>query len=142
MLREYTPKDFDAIIDVWLKASKLVHPFLSLEFLDQEVMNIKEIYIPNSETWVYEHNGSVIGFISIVSDEIGAIFLHPQHHGKGYGKAMMDKAVSLKGTLEVDIFKENTLGADFHFRYGFTLVKEYTHWDTGNQLLRLAYTPE
>ena len=52
----------------------------------------------------------------------------------------MDKAQALHGDLEVEVFKENSIGCAFYFRYGFELLKETLHEPTGQQLLRLGFT--
>lgn len=142
MIREYKNSDFQDLINAWLAASKLAHPFLSQDFLDQEIINIRDIYLPNADTYVFEKDGKVIGFIALIGNEVGAIFLDPTFHGQGIGKAMMDHATNIRGWLELDVFKENKVGQRFYFGYGFQVVKEHMHEDTGNMLLRLKYQPD
>ena len=79
---------------------------------------------------------------SFMTDEVGAIFLQPECHGKGAGKALMDKAQEIHGDLEVEVFKENAIGRKFYSRYGFSLVEEKLHEPTGQQMLRLKFTAE
>jgi putative acetyltransferase len=141
MIRDYQPADFDQLINAWLKASKLAHPFLSDGFLKKEIDNIRDIYIPNTETIVYEHGGTVIGFLSLMRDEVGAIFLDPHYHGQKIGKALMDHAAGIRQRLELDVFKENHIGQKFYFRYGFKVSHEHMHEETGNMLLRVVFNP-
>lgn len=82
-------------------------------------------------------DGKLEGFIALMGNEVGAIFLQPAHHGKGAGKALMDKAQELHATLEV--FKENSIGCKFYSRYGFEHLEEKLHEPTGRPLLRLRY---
>jgi len=110
------------------------------EFIAQERKNVAEIYLPNTDTWVIEFNGEVKGFIALMGNEVGAIFLQPEHHGKGAGKSLMDKAQELHGDLEVEVFKENSIGRKFYSQYGFELLEEKLHEPTGQQLLRLKFT--
>ncbi|UTW56313.1 GNAT family N-acetyltransferase [Kordiimonas sp. SCSIO 12610] len=141
MIRDYQSADFNQLISAWLAASKLAHPFLTEEFLRKEIANIRDIYIPNTETAVYQHGDTVIGFISLMGDEVGAIFLDPKYHGQKIGKALMDHAADQRNRLELDVFKANHIGQQFYFRYGFQKLYEHMHEETGNMLLRLAYTP-
>ena len=53
---------------------------------------------------------------------------------------MMDKAQALHGDLEVQVFVKNSIGVDFYFKYGFQLMAEKTHEQTGEQLLRLKFS--
>ena len=87
-----------------------------------------------------EFDGEVEGFISLMGNEVGAIFLQPQCHGRGAGRALMDKAQELHGNLEVEVFKVNKIGRKFYSRYGFTQLEEKLHEPTGQMLLRLKYT--
>lgn len=127
MIREYQIKDTDALVAVWRSASELAHPFLNEGFLAQEEKNLRTIYLPNAETWVVEDNETPIGFIALIEDEIGGLFLNPSFHGKGWGKAMVDHAVDLKGSLRVEVFERNTIGRRFYDRYGFDETGRYWH---------------
>ena len=140
LVREYAPDDLADILSAWEAASALAHPFLTKQFLDQERINIPELYLPNAETWVVEDSGRVIGFIALIGNEVGAIFVHPEFHGTGAGRALMDKAQALRGDLEVEVFKDNAIGRKFYVRYGFEQLAETTHEPTGNALLRLKYS--
>lgn len=110
------------------------------EFIAQERKNVAEIYMPNTDTWVAEIDGKVEGFIALMGNEVGAIFLQPECHGKGIGKALMDKAQELHGDLEVEVFKENSIGRKFYSHYGFEQLEEKLHEPTRQQVLRLKFT--
>jgi len=140
MIRKYKTKDVEAVVSSWRIASELAHPFLPKEFLDQEADNVRNVYLVYAETWVTEINGSVVGFIALVDDEIGGLFLDPSYHGQGLGKAMVDKAVAEKGRyLKVEVFKENMIGRGFYETYGFTEVEECLHEGSGQSTLRMTY---
>ena len=138
-IRQYEETDLEAVLSSWEKATRLAHPFMSDDFIAQERINVAEKYLPNTDTWVVEIGGNVEGFIALMGNEVGAIFLMPNFHGKGAGKALMDKAQELHGDLEVEVFKENTIGRKFYSHYGFIQVEEKKHEPTGQQLLRLKF---
>jgi putative acetyltransferase len=139
-IRQYEVSDLDAVLSSWENATRLAHPYLTEEFLAQERINTAEIYLPNTDTWVIEIEGEVVGFIALMGNEIGGFFVHPAHHGKGAGKALMDKAQELHGYLEVEVFKENPIGRRFYSRYGFVHLENKSHEPTGQQVLRLKFT--
>jgi putative acetyltransferase len=141
-IRQYESHDLDGILSAWENASSLAHPFLGKEFLVQERKNIPEVYLPIADTWVVVIDNAVVGFIALIGNEVGAIFLQPECHGQGAGKALMDKARDLHGDLEVEVFAENPIGRKFYTRYGFVLLEEKLHEQTGQQVLRLKYTAE
>ena len=140
-IRRYEVSDLDAVLSTWETATRLAHPFMSDEFIVQERINVAEVYMPNTETWVVEVAGNVEGFIALIGNEVGAIFLQPKFHGKGLGKALMDKAQAIHGDLEVEVFKTNSIGRKFYSRYGFEFMEEKLHELTGQQVLRLKFSP-
>ncbi len=141
-IRQYTSADLSGVQISWENASRIAHTFLSEEFLAQERENIKTIYIPNSDTWVAELEGEVVGFLSLMGNEVGAIFLEPRCHGTGIGKALMDKAQAIHGDLEVEVFEANPIGRKFYDRYGFVLMESKHHEETGQTMLRLRFTAD
>ncbi|MCW9030182.1 MAG: GNAT family N-acetyltransferase [Gammaproteobacteria bacterium] len=140
IIRKYKETDLDAVLSSWELATRLAHEFMTDEFIAQERKNVAEIYLPNTDTWVAEIDGEVKGFISLIGNEVGAIFLKPDYHGQGIGKALMDKAQELLENLEVEVFRQNTIGRNFYSKYGFEQIKETFHEPTGQQLLRLKFT--
>lgn len=139
-IRQYKNQDLNAVLSTWESASRLAHPFMSDSFIAQALIDIVDIYIPKTETWVAELKGEVIGFISLMGNAIGALFLQPAHHGQGIGKALMDKAQALHGDLEVEVFKENAIGRKFYDRYGFLPSQESYHEPTGQWALTMTFT--
>ena len=139
-IRQYEEADLESILSSWEVATRLAHDFMTDDFITQERKNIAEIYIPNTDTWVVEIEDEVKGFIALIGNEVGAIFLQPDFHGKGAGKALMDKAHEIHGDLEVEVFKANTIGRKFYAQYGFEPLEEKLHEPTGQQVLRLKFT--
>jgi putative acetyltransferase len=139
-IRQYEDTDLEAVLSAWESATRLAHPFMTDAFIAQERKNVAELYLPNTDTWVVELSAEVKGFIALMGNEVGAIFVQPECHGKGAGKALMDTAQALHGNLEVEVFKANTIGRKFYARYGFEQLDEKLHEPTGQQVLRLKYT--
>ncbi len=146
LIRKFEDSDLDAVLSAWENASQIAHPFLSAAFLAEERRNIPSVYLPQAETWVIEQAGEVIGFISLLGNEVGALFVQPAFHGIGAGKALMDKAQERHGNLEVEVFAKNMIGRRFYEKYGFEFMGKKMHEETGYYLLRLKFagseTPE
>lgn len=139
-IRKYQDDDLSDLMSAWESASQLAHPFLTAEFQDQVRHDIPNLYLPNAETWVTERDGVVIGFLSLIGNEIGAIFVHTKHHGTGAGRALMEKAMELHDELEVEVFTQNSIGREFYSKAGFELMNESLHEPTGEKVLRLKFT--
>jgi putative acetyltransferase len=138
-IRQYIDSDLAEVVSAWESATRLAHPFMTEEFLAQERKNLPELYLPNADTWVAEIDGAVVGFIALIGNEVGAIFVQPTHHGEGAGLALMNKAQEIHGELEVEVFAENTIGRRFYAKFGFKQLEEKLHEATGRKLLRMKF---
>ena len=137
MIRKYQPADGEDVLNVWARASALAHPFLSQDFLERERHRIPDVYLPKAETWVWEADGHVVGFISLLGNEVGAIFVDPAFHRSGIGRKLMDRARALRGELEVEVFERNLLGRAFYAKLGFEIMRQKVHNQTGFEVMRL-----
>jgi putative acetyltransferase len=142
VIREYRDSDQDAVIEVWFSASQVAMPFLSETFLMEERDKLRLVWLPIAETWVFEIVGTVAGFISLLGNEVGAIFVHPSVQGRGIGRALMDHAFALRDSLILDVFRENLVGRRFYDSYGFRVDHEHVHERTGHVQMRLVYAPD
>lgn len=137
MIRKHTEQDLEQIINVWYQASTLAHPFLSSIFVEKVKSDMTNIYIPNSETWVYEIDKTIVGFISMLDNEIGGLFVLPNNHSKGIGTKLVDFIKNEHLELEVEVFEKNLIGRAFYDKYGFKRIKKIDHKESGNKILRL-----
>lgn len=142
MIRKYQAPDLQAVMDIWYRASLIAHPFLDDAFLQAERQEIVEKHMPSVETWVYEWESRIVGFIALLDCEVGAIFVDPQYQRQGIGRALMDHARDLRGNLELDVFKENRIGRAFYDHYGFKVIAEHLHEASGQLQLRLRLEGE
>ncbi|WP_369757734.1 GNAT family N-acetyltransferase [Falsihalocynthiibacter sp. CO-5D18] len=138
MIRKYKTEDTEALITIWDHAEPLAHPFLSADVRGQVREDMRNIYLPNAETWVLENGGAPVGFIAMIDKEIGGLFLDPSQQGKGMGRQMVDHVVSLKGPLTVEVFKDNKIGLLFYKHYGFEVVGEGAFDASGDETFKMA----
>ena len=138
MIRQYREDDTDALVSVWREANLLAHPFLSKAFVAQVAEDMRNIYLPKAETWVVEDNRIPVGFIALAGDEIGGLFLEPSFHGKGFGTALVDHAISLHGPLRVEVFEKNIIGRRFYDRYGFVETERYDHEPSSEVTIKMV----
>ena len=139
MIRAYQDEDIESVLSVWYNATIAATPFLSAAFLEQERRNIREIYIPNTITWAYEKDDEVVGFIAMMGNEVGAIFVDPVLHGTGIGAKLMNHVAEVHDELEVEVFERNKIGSTFYDKYGFKEISSYMHDKTGEKMLRLKF---
>ena len=118
----------------------MAQPFLDAAFVEKVKKDMKDIYLPNAETWVFEENNVVIGFISMIGNEIGGLFVSPDQHSKGVGTRLVDFIGEYHRELEVEVFKDNKIGRGFYDKYGFKMMKEYFHEESNQVLLRMKFS--
>jgi len=139
MIRKYIEEDIEEIMSIWIQASNLAHPFLDSTFVNKVKNDMRNVYIPNSETWVYEENNSVIGFISMIGNEIGGLFVLPDNQSNGIGTKLVDFILHIHKELEVEVFEKNVIGRAFYDKYGFEQIKKYLHTESNSEVLRLKF---
>ena len=139
-IRKYQERDLGGVLSSWENDSILAHPFLTSEFIGKERQNIVKVHLPRADTWLAESKGNVVGFIALLGNEVGAIFVEPEYHGNGVGTSLMNRAQEIHGDLEVEVFTENSIGRRFYASYGFVPLAEKIHEETGNKVLRLKFT--
>lgn len=140
MIREYQSSDIKHIEEIWLKASAISQSFLTSSFTESERQKLSSVYIHQTDTWVYEEKNQVIGFIAMIDNEIGALFIDPSSHRQGIGSLLVDFVAMLHEILEVEVFKKNTMARAFYKKFGFKPVKEHFHKEADQELIRLRYT--
>jgi len=140
MIRKHKEQDLEQIINIWHQSSTIAHPFLSASFVEKVKSDMTNIYVPNSDTWVYEIDNSIVGFISMLDNEIGGLFVLPNNQSKGIGSKLVDFIKKEHSVLEVEVFEKNLIGRAFYDKYGFERIKKYKHEESGNDVLRLNLT--
>ena len=139
MIRPYTDEDLGELLDVWYRASLIAHSFLSNKFFETERRQIAERWLPMAETTVYQIDGRVVGFVSLIGNEVGAIFIDPDYQRRRIGRALMDGARDSRPFLELSVFEANPTGRSFYDAYGFEFVDRHVNEATGQPELRLRF---
>jgi putative acetyltransferase len=136
MIREFRDDDLDVILNIWLQTSINAHSFVEPEFWEAQVDNMRTIYIPASETYVFENNSKVIGFYSLHENTLAAIFVCPEFQGRGFGKGLLSHAKRQRDVLTLNVYKENESSYQFYLSQGFSVISEQADQHTGH----LEYT--
>lgn len=136
-IRRFHPDDTETVIAVWLDASKVATPFLSSDFLGKTRKQIREVWLPTAEKWVFDAGEGVQGFIALIGNEVGGLFVHPSAQGQGIGRALMDWASLQHEPLLTEVFADNHAGLRFYEQYGFRETNRYFHKPTEQTMIRM-----
>lgn len=136
-IRPYRPTDTRRLLAIWEAASRRGHPFLSEAFIEEERERVRDEYLPMAETWVAVEGGRPVGFLALVEGMIGGLFVDPEYHRRGIGRALAVFAVKLRPDLELEVFEENTRAIAFYEAMGFRATGSYLHEPSGHRMLKM-----
>jgi ribosomal protein S18 acetylase RimI-like enzyme len=75
--------------------------------------------------------GEQAGFISLMEDFIGGLFVSPRHQGYGIGRLLVAHALALKGQLQLEVYTANDRACAFYRALGFEEVSRRPCDDQG-----------
>lgn len=131
MIRKLENKDINIIMDIWLKSTIKAHNFIDENYWRKNYNNVKNIYIPISDTFVYEDNGRIKGFISIINNDfIGALFVDVNSQGMGIGSKLIDYAINIYENLSLSVYKDNENAFAFYKNKNFKILSEEVNKET------------
>jgi len=118
-IRPYRADDKSRLLLIWRAASEVGHPFFSKDQLDEQQRLVGEVYLSIAETWVAQDDGEPVGFIGLLDSFIGGLFVSPEAHGRGIGRALIAHALERKHSLELEVYARNENAVGFYRRLGF-----------------------
>ena len=119
MIRRAIPADSSRLIEVWESAVRKTHLFLTEADIQFYLPQVRDIYLPALEVWLFEKDAEVVGLIGLDGNKVEMLFVDPAYHGKGIGKALLAHAQHLKGKLSVDVNEQNPAALAFYLHCGF-----------------------
>ena len=133
MIRSIENKDIDKIMNIWLRSTIKAHDFIQKEYWEKNYNIVKDIYIPMAETFVFEDEECIKGFISIINNKfIGALFVDIDFQNSGIGKKLINHVTDRYKNLNLAVYKENKKSVDFYINRGFKITKEQINEDSGH----------
>ncbi|KEQ29832.1 hypothetical protein N180_06225 [Pedobacter antarcticus 4BY] len=138
------PEHEDRIVSIWLEASKVAHHFIPASYWDEHVEEMRTIYLPSSQTYVYEDQQTldILGFISMIDNYVAAVFVSPGFHRQGIGTVLLDFAKSRYRELDLGVYVKNKKAIAFYTKNGFLPVMQKLEENTGEMELVMLYRGE
>ncbi|MFV0422967.1 GNAT family N-acetyltransferase [Oleidesulfovibrio sp.] len=119
IIRAYRQEDQSAVLDIWLAASRVGHPFFSEAELLRQYGIVRDQYLHAAEIWIAENETGPAGFIAMLGPMIGALFVAPEQHGKGIGSQLISAMQKKYGEIEVGVLQPNASAHHFYCNCGF-----------------------
>lgn len=118
-LRKSTPADGARVMEVWRRAVDATHRFLTPQDrrdIDTEVA----AFLPSALLdLAVDESGRVIGFMLLEGNRMEALFVDPDCHRRGVGRALVEHALGRHAVLATDVNEQNAEALSFYERLGF-----------------------
>lgn len=123
-IRKMENKDVEILADLWLTTSLESHDFIPKNYWIRNRSLMVEKYLPNSEVYVADKNGIILGFIALIENHIASIFVDIKEQGKGIGRLLLNYAQNLRTELNLNVYQKNKKSIEFYKSKKFIIVSE------------------
>lgn len=120
-------EDRPRLLAIWCAAVDATHHFLTPEDRAAIEVLVATEYLPAAELLVAEREGAIVGFAGASGRHVDALFVDPQAHGRGVGRALMAAA----GAESVDVNEQNPGAIAFYRALGFAVAGRSEQDDGG-----------
>ncbi len=115
--------EHEEITKVWDSSVRATHHFISEEYLNYLKPLIKNEYLSSVQLFTLKDaQGVVLGFIGVDEDKVEMLFIHPAAIGKGYGKKLLEFAITELKINKVDVNEQNIAAISFYEHMGFKSI--------------------
>lgn len=122
-IRPGTPADVPRALAIWRAAVDATHGFLTPEHRAEIDLLVAGQFLPNAPLWLVEDaDGVVQGWLAMDGEMIDALFVDPAVHGRGFGTALLDHALTLSPAATVDASEQADNALLFYLARGFVAV--------------------
>ena len=123
MIREAQRSELPAILELWLASTTWGHPFIKANYWRDCIPLVRDAYLANAQNWVWEEDGKLLGFVSIMEGRfLAAMFVAPKAVRRGIGKALMQYVQQRYPHLMLEVYQKNQPAIDFYRAQGFHIV--------------------
>ena len=120
MIRLFNLEDLDDVMKIWFDANLEVHNFIDKDYFISNYSYVKE-QMKQSNIFVYENNGKILGFIGIDNGFIQGIFVSKTSRSKGIGKKLIDYCKEKYSTLSLKVYEKNKRAINFYKNQEFRI---------------------
>ena len=121
--RASRPEDCERLFEIWHGAVLATHHFLAFEDFAFFSGLVRDQYLPNAAlTVACDEQDSPIGFVGMTGCKVDALFVAPERHGEGVGRALIESTEPGCPRLSVDVNEQNEGALRFYERVGFRRI--------------------
>jgi ribosomal protein S18 acetylase RimI-like enzyme len=144
-LTQALDSDADEIADVYLASRADALPYVRRVHTDIEVRAwIREVALKRGETWVAKRDSAIVGFITLMGEEVEQLYVLPGNYRRGIGRTLVNLAKTRRpNRLYLYTFQRNTSARAFYERQGFRIIdtSDGTRNEETEPDIRYQWTP-
>jgi putative acetyltransferase len=114
------------MLTLWERSVRATHHFLTEDDIGTLRPRVKELFggAAPCDFWVAVRAEDIpLGFLGYARDSVEALFIDPDHRGRGVGTLLMQHAQQLSGgALVVEVNEQNDGALGFYKAQGFSVV--------------------
>lgn len=123
-IRLHKKTEVNKLLEIWYEGSVIAHDFIDKDYWKSQRTEMKEKYLPMSETYVISNEEDIVGFVSMVDNYLAALFIDVKHQGEGYGKELLNFIKSQRDNIKLKVYKKNNNAVKFYLGNGFVVKEE------------------
>jgi putative acetyltransferase len=121
IVRKGTAADAPRALEIWRDAVDATHGFLTAEDRSEIDAMVAE-WLYTVALWMVDDGDRPVGFLVMDGEMIDALFVDPAAHGRGFGTALVDHALTLAPNALVDASEQATNALPFYEARGFVRI--------------------
>ena len=123
MIRGHRPGDVDAIVELYERSFRTLTLLPRLHTLEEHRAWFGQV-VDQRETWVWEAEGAILGFIVLGDATVDYPYVEPEMTGRGIGSALLDQAKRRRRAgFCLWTFQKNAGACRFYERHGLRLIR-------------------
>lgn len=123
MIRNLKNEDINIVMDLWKNSTMEAQNFIPDSYWLENYDNVKNNYLPNSTTYVYEEDGEIKGFVSLIENIfIGGLFVKVGSQRRGVGIRILNFLKEKHDKLQLAVYDRNIRAMNFYLKSGFKIL--------------------
>ncbi len=130
IIRKFNEIDLKRVMRIWYDGNLEAHDFVDKSYWERNFGFVKRS-LPESEVYVYEIDGYVVGFVGIDEGYIAGLFVDKEYRGVGIGTKLIEYVKELYDFFTLHVFENNYGAVTFYENRGLIKKEESVHEDLG-----------
>lgn len=115
--------EYPEVVEVWEASVRATHHFLK----EEDILYFKPLilhqYLAAVELrCIRDNQQRILAFLGVDEGNLEMLFIHPDHRGKGIGKALLRYSIQHMDVAKVDVNEQNEQALGFYQKYGFEVI--------------------